>query len=308
MKKFSFKLLVLMLIMVLSMGVMSGCGSEEDKNEGGIVVTDMMGNEVVLEAPAEKIVSLTASDCEILYAIGAGETVVGRGEYCDYPEEILDVLSVQSGADTNIEEIIALAPDLVIMGTMAQTEEQINDIKAAGIPVYVSDADEIKDVYVNIEALGTLTGNDEGAATVVENMKAVFADIESKVEASEPKETVYFEVSPLQYGLWTAGTSTFMNEIADMLGLENTFSDISGWAEVSEEQVIERNPDIIVTTTMYFGEGPTPKEEILARTGWDDLTAIQDDMVYEADSNMITRPGPRLADAAEDLYTFVYGE
>jgi iron complex transport system substrate-binding protein len=99
-----------------------------------------------------------------------------------------------------------------------------------------------------------------------------------------------------------------MNEIADMLGLENTFSDISGWAEVSEEQVIERNPDIIVTTTMYFGEGPTPKEEILARTGWDDLTAIQDDMVYEADSNMITRPGPRLADAAEELYTFVYGE
>jgi len=308
MKKISIKLLVLMLAMVLSMGVLVGCGETADDSEAGIVVTDMAGNELALDAPAEKIVALTASDCEILYAIGAGETVVGRGEYCDYPAEILDIVSVQSGADTNIEEIIALEPDLVVMGTMAQTEEQVSDIKNAGIAVYVSDAKEISDVYDNVALLGTLTGHEEDATTVVDDMKAVFADIESMVEAEDPAKTVYFEVSPLQYGLWTAGTSTFMNEIATMLGVENAFSDIDGWAEVSEEQVIERNPDIIVTTTMYFGDGPTPKEEILARTGWDDLTAINDDMVYEADSNMITRPGPRLADAAQALYTFIYGE
>ncbi|HKK94797.1 MAG TPA: ABC transporter substrate-binding protein [Anaerovoracaceae bacterium] len=308
MKKLSLKVLVLTLAMVLSMGMLVGCGETADESEGGISVTDMSGEEVTLEAPAEKIVALTASDCEILYAIGAGETVVGRGEYCDYPAEVLDVGSVQSGSDTNIEEILALEPDLVVMGTMAQTEEQVNDIRNAGIEVYVSDARKISEVYDNIELLGTLTGHEDEASVVVDNMKTTFTDIESMVEAEEPAKTVYFEVSPIQYGLWTAGTSTFMNEIATMLGVENAFSDVDGWAEVSEEQVIERNPNIIVTTTMYFGEGPTPKEEILSRAGWDNLTAIQNNMVYEADSDMITRPGPRLADAAEALYTFIYGE
>ncbi len=308
MKKLSLKVLVLTLAMVLSMGMLVGCGETADESEGGISVTDMSGDEVTLEAPAEKIVALTASDCEILYAIGAGETVVGRGEYCDYPAEVLDVGSVQSGSDTNIEEILALEPDLVVMGTMAQTEEQVNDIRNAGIEVYVSDARKISEVYDNIELLGTLTGHEDEASVVVDNMKTTFTDIESMVEAEEPAKTVYFEVSPIQYGLWTAGTSTFMNEIATMLGVENAFSDVDGWAEVSEEQVIERNPNIIVTTTMYFGEGPTPKEEILSRAGWDNLTAIQNNMVYEADSDMITRPGPRLADAAEALYTFIYGE
>ena len=308
MKKLSLKVLVLTLAMVLSMGMLVGCGETADESEGGISVTDMSGDEVTLEAPAEKIVALTASDCEILYSIGAGSTVVGRGEYCDYPAEVLDVGSVQSGSDTNIEEILALEPDLVVMGTMAQTEEQVNDIRNAGIEVYVSDARKISEVYDNIELLGTLTGHEDEASVVVDNMKTTFTDIESMVEAEEPAKTVYFEVSPIQYGLWTAGTSTFMNEIATMLGVENAFSDVDGWAEVSEEQVIERNPNIIVTTTMYFGEGPTPKEEILSRAGWDNLTAIQNNMVYEADSDMITRPGPRLADAAEALYTFIYGE
>ena len=81
-----------------------------------VTVTDMAGREITLDAPATKVVALTASDCEILAALGAEDTLVGRGEYCDYPESVLEVPAVQSGADTNLEQIIALEPQVVEIG------------------------------------------------------------------------------------------------------------------------------------------------------------------------------------------------
>ena len=89
-----------------------------------LTLTDMAGRGVTLAAPARRIAALTAADVEILYAIGAGDTLCGRGEYCDYPAETLDVPTVQSGAETNVEQILALAPDAVVMSMMDQTKEQ----------------------------------------------------------------------------------------------------------------------------------------------------------------------------------------
>jgi iron complex transport system substrate-binding protein len=274
----------------------------------GVSSADMMGRAFTLDAPATKVVALTANDCEILYAIGAGDTLVGRGEYCDYPDAVLDVPSVESGAETNIEQIIALEPDVVVMGAMAQTTDQVEALEAAGITVIVTNAQDIEGVYSAIRLLGEVTGKSTEAEQVVADMQARFDAVRAKVAGQQTGKTVYFEVSPLQYGLWTAGKGTFMNEIADMLGLKNAFADVDGWASVSEEQVIERNPDLIVTTTMYYGEGATPVEEIKSRQGWQDVTAVKEGRVLNADSNEITRPGPRLADAAEALYDFVYGE
>jgi iron complex transport system substrate-binding protein len=116
---------------------------------------------------------------------------------------------------------------------------------------------------------------------------------------------VYFEVSPLAYGLWTAGCDTFMDEIADMLGLVNLFHDVCGWAAISEEQVISLNPDVIVTISMYYGEGPTPEEEIVSRSGWADITAVKEGAILNLPNNELSRPGPRLADGAQELFDFV---
>lgn len=271
-----------------------------------VTVTDMAGREITLDAPATKVVALTASDCEILAALGAEDTLVGRGEYCDYPESILEVPAVQSGADTNLEQIIALEPQVVVMAKMAQTEEQVAALEKAGIRVVVSDAQDIEGVYTAIRLIGTLVGRNDEAEAMVADMQSTFADIAAKSENTG--KTVYFEVSPLQWGLWTAGKGTFMDELATMCGLTNAFADVEGWAEISEEQVLERDPDYIVTISMYYGEGPTPVEEIKSRAGWDALKAVQNDAIFNADSNEVSRPGPRLKDAAEALYTFVTGE
>ena len=271
-----------------------------------VTVTDMAGREITLDAPATKVVALTASDCEILAALGAEDTLVGRGEYCDYPESVLEVPAVQSGADTNLEQIIALEPQVVVMAKMAQTEEQVAALEKAGIRVVVSDAQDIEGVYTAIRLIGALVGRNDEAEAMVADMQSTFADIAAKSENTG--KTVYFEVSPLQWGLWTAGKGTFMDELANMCGLTNAFADVEGWAEISEEQVLERDPDYIVTISMYYGEGPTPVEEIKSRAGWDALKAVQNDAIFNADSNEVSRPGPRLKDAAEALYTFVTGE
>ena len=98
-----------------------------------------------------------------------------------------------------------------------------------------------------------------------------------------------------------------MDELASVCGLTNVFADVDGWAEISEEQVIARDPDYIVTISMYYGEGPTPVEEIMSREGWGDLKAVKNENILNAESNAISRPGPRLKDAAIELFNFING-
>ena len=280
--------------------------AEPETAEPAVTLTDMTGREITLDEPATRIVALTPSDCEILYAIGAGDLLVGRGKYCDYPAEVLDIPAVESGSDTNIEQIVELQPQVLIMSTMSQTDEQVQQLEAAGIHVVVSDAQDIDGVYTAINMIGELVGKQDEAASVVESMQKTFDEI--KANAGDGTKTIYFEVSPLEYGLWTAGTGTFMDEIANMMGLKNCFSDVEGWAGISEEQVLERNPDYIVTISMYYGEGPTPEEEIASRAGWENVTAVKNGKILNLQNNELSRPAPRLAEGAKALYDFVYGE
>lgn len=274
--------------------------------ERGVVVTDMAGREITLDVPATRIVALTASDVEILYALGAGDTLVGRGEYCDYPAEALDAPSVQSGYETNLEQILALEPQIVVMAMMAQTKEQVEALENAGVKVVVSDAQDVAGVYEAIRLLGALTGKDDAAEALVQGMTDNFAAIAAKADPTG--KTVYFEVSPLQWGLWTAGRNTFMDEIATLCGLTNAFADLDGWQAVSEEQVLERDPDYIVTLSMTPEEGPAYIEEVKSRAGWEVLRAVQNGAILNADNNEITRPGPRLVDAARQLMAFISRE
>ena len=309
-------ILSLLLCALLALGVLSACApaaaepvatakptAETTEASAGVTITDMTGREITLSEPATRVVALSAADCEVLYAVGAGDLLVGRGEFCDYPADVLEIPAVQSGAETNLEQVIALKPQVLLMSSMAQTVEQVAQLEAAGIAVVVSDAQNIEGVYASIAMIGALTGHDAEAAGVVESMKTTFANLTERAGELAGK-SVYFEVSPLQYGLWTAGKGTFMDEIATMLGLKNVFADLTGWAEISEEQVLAANPDLIVTVTMYFGEGPKPVDEILARAGWQDVTAVQNGDIINLPNNELSRPGPRLASGAQALFDF----
>ena len=276
--------------------------SDGQPSDAQVTFADMKGREIQLEAPATRIVALTPADCEILFALGAGDTIIGRGEYCDYPEAVLSLPVVQSGSNTNVEQILALNPQVVALNTMGQSLEQVHALESAGVITVASQATDIAGTYEAIKMLGALTGRQAEADKLIASMEEGFAALQQEAATSGlTGKTVYFEVSPLEYGLWTGGNNTFMNEIAQLLGLTNIFADVEGWAEISEEQVLSRNPDYIVTIAGVPGNDDATLEEILHRQGWDTVTAVQSGGVFTADNNAMARPGPRLLEAAQSL-------
>ena len=291
----SKKLLSLILGLLLMLGLSAAMADE------AITVTDMFGREITLNGPVTRVIAMEPADCEILYALGCGDALVGRGLYCDTPADVLALPTVQSGADTNLEEILALAPQVVIMADMAHTVEQVNLLQECGVQVITTHADSIEEVYACIRLLGCVMGKDAEAEALVSDMQTTFADIVAK---SEPTgQTIYFEVMPLEWGLWSGGSGTFMHELAEICGMQNAFADIEGWQPISQEQVIERDPDYIVLVT---GMGDGAVDEVLGRAGWGEIKAVRNGRVFNADSYTMTRPGPRLKDAALALYSFLY--
>lgn len=313
-----FKHLALLLALVLSLGIFLACEKPESQKEevvespveetqsgSEITVTDMMGREINFTEVPSKVIVLKPSESEILDAIGGIDSLIGRGTYVDYPESVLDLPVVATGRDTNAEEIIALEPDLVLMSDMAQTEEQISSfLENAGIKVVMTSAATIDEVYKSIEVVGKVMRLEENAEGVIAQMKSDFEELSKTAEQNAGK-TIYFEISPLEYGLWSGGSGTFMDEIGNILGLENIFSDIEGWSEVSEEEVIARNPDYIVTIAMGSTEGETPVEEILGRAGWEGISAVQNEKVLNLTDDSLSRPSPRLVQGAKALSEFI---
>ena len=291
----SKKLVSLFLALLMAFGAAASM-AEDTK----ITVTDMFGREITLDEPATRIVVMQPSDCEILCALGCEDTIVGRGQYVDYPASILEVPVVQSGASTNVEEILALAPQVVLLNSMSQSEEQVKQLEDNGVKVVVSTTSDIESVYTAISLIGKLMGKDAEAEAVIADMEATFDEIRAK--ASGEAKKVYFEISPPPY-LYTAGSSSYLNELCEICGVENIFADQEdAWLMVSEEQVIERNPDHIVLITNMGSAGV---EEILGREGWGDISAIRERKIFNDEDSCMARPSPRLKEAAITLFNFV---
>ena len=286
--------LLLALLMMLSMSAALA--------EASVTVTDMFDREITIKGPISRVVVMEPAECEILCALGGEELLVGRGAYCDYPASVMALPSLQSGSMMNIEEVLALEPQLVIMNGMDHPVEQVEQLESNGEYVISTYAANNEETYECIRLIGAAIGKTAEAEALVSDMQTTFAEIAAKSEKSG--KTIYFEVMPLEWGLWTAGKSTFMHELAEICGMQNAFADIEGWQQVSQEQVIERDPDYIVLVT---GMGETAVDEVLGRIGWGDMKAIRNGAVYNADSYAMTRPAPRLAEAVVDLYNFLNG-
>ena len=267
-----------------------------------VTVTDMFDREITLTLPITRVITMEPADCEILCALGAEELLVARGEYCDYPPSVLELPALQSGSMTNIEEVLALAPQLVIMSGMDHPKEQVEQLESNGVQVITTYAANIEETYEAIRLIGAAIGKAPEAEELIVQMQTTFADIAAKSEKTG--KTIYFEVMPLEWGLWSAGKATFMHELAEICGLENAFADVEGWQAISQEQVIERDPDYIVLVT---GMGEDAVDEVMNRVGWGDMKAIRNSAVYNADSYAMTRPAPRLMQAITDLYNFLNG-
>lgn len=276
----------------------------EPSEQVDYTVTDDLGKELTFKEIPATVVSLIPSNTEILYEIGAGEKLVGVTDYDNYPAEAADVERVSDSVAFNAERIIELDPDVVI-GYSTGGPTGFEDLEAAGIQVFVIEsAQSFDEVYGDIEQISTVMGLEDKGDELISSIQQQIEDVQEKVASVEEKKEIYFEISPSPE-IYTTGQNTFQQEILDHAQVENLFGDLEGWPQISEEEVIERNPKIIATTVSYVED---PIDEIKAREGWTDIEAIQNDQVFFLDSDITSRPGPRIGDAVELVAKTVYPE
>ncbi len=272
-----------------------------------VTVTDDTGFALSFTAPPSRIIVMSPSECEILFALGGESKVIAVGEYCNYPEAATKKDKVGTGKNTNVEALIALKPDLIIISTMAQQKEQFDQLTSAGIKVLTSSPKTVEGTYNAIARAGALLGDKDAADKLTADMKAEFAKLAEEAKGVATK-SVYIEISPLEYGLWTCGKGTFQDELMTAAGVTNVFADVQSWQQVSEEQVIARSPEYIITTMATTShKSGDPVEEILSRKGWDKTAAVADKHVAQLNADMLSRSGPRLAQAARAIHDAVYG-
>jgi iron complex transport system substrate-binding protein len=284
----------------------TGAASSSVSASGPYAVTDSRGKKITFDKAPKKIISLLPSDTEIIYALGDGDKLIAVDTYSNYPAAATKKTQLGSGDKMSIEAIIGMKPDLVILGEMAQTQDQFKQLEDAGIKIVVTQADNVADTYKVIEMVGKTLNKEAKATEIVSGMKSDFEKIKKEVRGKTPKK-VYIEISPLQYKLWSCGKGTFQDELLTLVGAKNIFSDISSWKEVSEEQVISRNPEIIITTVSSMNDTTNSVAEIEGRANWNKIDAVKNGKVFLTDSDAIQRPGPRLVEAAKNLEKLIYG-
>ena len=270
--------------------------------------TDDLGREISLEAPAQRIVSLAPSNTEILFAIGAGDQVVGRDEFSDYPAEALDVASIGgSFGDLNTEAITALEPDLILAAEIT-TPEQISSLEDLGLKVYwLANPSTIEEMYENLRVVANLTGNSDKAKLLIEELSARVQAVDNALTDVTELPKVFYEIDgsdPL--APWTAGAGTFIDVLITRAKGDNIGNALSGdYAQISIEELIIQNPEIILLGDAAFG---VTVESVGARAGWEALFAVENNFVFPFDDNLISRPGPRMIDGLELLAQLLHPE
>ena len=265
-----------------------------------IMLTDSLGHIITLEAAAQRIISLAPSNTEILYGIGAGSQLVGRDEFSDYPPEVTEVQSIGSGfGELSPEPIVALEPDLVLAAGITP-EEHVQTLLDIGLLVFVlADPTDFEGIYANILQVGVLTGHQAEANALVDEMKTRVEAVVAAVEGAEPP-TVFYEVDGTDpTAPWTTGTGTFQQLMFDLARGENISADIQGWAQLSLEEIVDRDPAVIIFGTAPFV--PTSVETLSARAGWGEISAVAAGQVYGVNTDWTDLPGPRLVDGLEAI-------
>jgi iron complex transport system substrate-binding protein len=266
-----------------------------------LTLTDGLGREVTLAAPAVRIVSLAPSNTEILFAIDAGQALVGRDDFSDFPEAALSVPSIGSlYPNVNAEAVVALEPDLVLAAGITNPDD-VQQLADLGLTIYSARvAQTLDDIYADILNIGVLTGKRVQAEALVNQMQARVTAVSNTNDEVTSRPIVFYEVDATEPEKpWTAGQGTFIDLLIRIAGGENAGAVAQDYFQISFEQLVTQDPDIIVLGSFTFG-GQTP-EMVAQRPGWERLTAVQNSAVYTFDDNLVSRPGPRVVEGVETL-------
>ena len=311
MKKYIFLSIFLLLgLLLASCQPVSSLSTERTQIQQTpeISLIDGLDRFVVLDAPAQRIVSLAPSNTEILFAIGAGPQVVGRDDFSDYPVGVKDLPSVGSNfGNYNLEAITQLKPDLVLAAEI-NTPEQVKAIENLGITVfYLANPVDMEGLLTNINTVATLAGKGSAANILVDSLRNRVQAITDALASIATKPLVYYELDATDPSKpWTPGPGTFLTKLIAMAGGTSIGESLtSDYAQINLEYLLVQDPAIILLGDAAYG---TTLESVAQRTGWNSLSAVKNLAVYPFDDNLVSRPGPRLVDGLEQLAGMIHPE
>ncbi|MCA9039502.1 MAG: ABC transporter substrate-binding protein [Planctomycetaceae bacterium] len=271
-------------------------------------VTDELKRSVTIKAPPQRIISLSPSNTEFLFALGLGDRVVGVTHLCDYPEGALEKEKVGdfSANTISMERIVSLKPDLVVSGAGFH-QELIANLEKVEVTVLAVEPKQFEQIYARIKLLGHVCDVEERAEELVN-------ELQSRVELIRKKSTEIKPDPPLKvfYQIWndplsSTGDASFIGEMLQTVQVQNVFSDLNtGYSPINEEALITKNPDLFLVP-MYHG-GEKDREQILSNPNWQNIEAIKNNRVVFLPDDEVSRHGPRFVEGLEAIFHACYPE
>ncbi|MDD2665943.1 MAG: cobalamin-binding protein [Methanocellales archaeon] len=275
--------------------------------EQPLTVTDDLGRDVIIPKELNRIVSLSPSNTEILFALGLGDKVVGVTRYCNYPPEAQEKEEIGGFVSVNIEKVVALKPDLILADSSLQ-KAVVEELEKLGLSVVALGADDVDEILEDVELIGKITGREEIAQELTANMrdkiKAITDNTKSLNEGQLPKALFILELDPLR----VAGPGSLAHILIQLAGGYNIAADADArYVVYNSELLIERDPDVIIFNKQ-MGTIEITAQDLKGQPGWDAISAVKNDRVYGIDGDIISRKGPRIVDGLEEIAIYIHPE
>ena len=267
-----------------------------------LTITDDLGNKVVIEEEPERVISLSPANTETLFALGADEQIVGRTDYCNYPEEASEVPSVGSYSSPNTELIISMDAD-VIFASDYMDDSIRSQVENAGAKVIIFAANDMESVESDILTAGQVLNRNDKAKEITDNMEKEMTDLREILSANTEEKSAFIDLGDY----YSAGEGSLLGNMLEDIGVRNIAADTGeAWPQLSVETIIEADPDVYIS--LY-----TSPEELKQVPGLSSLDCIQNDQIIYYDglspeADLIQRAGPRLAEGTRLLAEQIYPE
>ena len=266
-------------------------------------VIDEAGRKVTLPGEVERVISLAPNLTEVVYAIGAGDRLVGDTTFCNYPPQAKNVAKVGDTLQPSIERILALRPQLVLVSTASELEAFAKQLNDQQIAVYVTDPHDLEGVFRSILDVGDLLNKSPSAAALVKQLRARAETVDRAV-AGRPPVSVFFQLSGQP--LYTAGKSSFVTNLIERAGGRSVTSDVNeAWPRLSDEAALASRPEAVIALS---GDAMGPAANTTVAAALRNSPAVQNGRVYLIDGELLTRPGPRLVDGLEQIARALHPE
>ncbi len=260
-------------------------------------VVDEVGRTIRIRQPVQRIVSLAPSLTETIYALGLQDRLVGDTDFCDYPADAQKKPKVGGALNPNLEELVAMRPDLVLVTKSFNRLDTVRALDGLGIPAYATDPHTVADIISSTERLAGVLGAPKAGTALVADLDRRLGDLEQRLHGLSPRRVLFIVWAE---PLISVGKDTFIADALRRAGATSIVDLPQSWPQVNLEEVVRSQPDYLVLASSHSEAGPNDFDVLAARPGWRNLDAVRS-RHFAVISEAVNRPAPRIVSAIEDL-------